>query len=111
MTRLRICEACSRHVFVSETQCPFCAVPLAPLRGTPNFKLGRRMSRAQRVAVAGAVASLIGCQDGFVPAPAYGAPVPPPDAGSVSSGTGGAAVPADVDAGTDDAGDEHSDLP
>ena len=89
MTRLRTCDACSRHVFVTETHCPFCAVPLAPLRGTPLFKLDPRSSRAQRFALAGALAGLIGCQDSRTVA-IYGASIPPGTGGLELPGTGGA---------------------
>jgi hypothetical protein len=101
MTRLRICDACSRHVFVTETHCPFCAVRLAAVRGVPKFKLDRRMSRAQRIALAGAVAGLLGCRASG-PGPEYGAPPAPRDAGQNNvfyGGAGGAPPPANVDAG------------
>lgn len=85
---LRICDACARHVFATETSCPFCAAVLAPLRARPRFKLDPRLSRAQRAALAGAFAGLIGCSDSHTPltqVPVYGAPVPP----GFGVGTGG----------------------
>ena len=132
MTRRRTCDGCSRHVFASETQCPFCSVPLAPVRRVPNFKVDPRMSRAQRIALAGAIAGLIGCQNsdahnaatsdggagtggsanvdqsdtppGTAGMAFYGAAVPPDGGRTTMTGTGGVAAPADIDAGDDDAG-------
>jgi hypothetical protein len=56
MPRLRPCDACSRHVFVTETRCPFCQalMPNAPIDRDLAIRSG--MSRAQRFAVAAAVA-------------------------------------------------------
>ncbi|HTA89788.1 MAG TPA: hypothetical protein VK745_09445 [Polyangiaceae bacterium] len=46
MKHLVPCPECSRHVRVSETQCPFCALPL-DLAGTPEPQLPRsRLGRA-----------------------------------------------------------------
>jgi hypothetical protein len=56
MTRLRTCDACSRHVFATETNCPFCAAALAPVQAAPIFKL-KGLSRAQRFAMVAAVAT------------------------------------------------------
>jgi hypothetical protein len=63
MTRLRTCDSCSRHVFVTETHCPFCSAPLAPVQSALIFDLKAGMSRAQRFALVAAVASqtLAGC--------------------------------------------------
>lgn len=57
MTQLRVCDACSRHVFVTEKSCPFCSAALgeAPQR-TFDQRLRRGMSRAQLLAVAAATA-------------------------------------------------------
>ena len=65
MTRLRTCEGCARHVFVTETRCPFCQRELAPASRSPIFDLRASMSRAQRVALVAAVAgqTLLGCSD------------------------------------------------
>jgi hypothetical protein len=128
MTQLRLCDACSRHVFVSETHCPFCAVPLTPVRSAPAFQFKPGMSRAQRVAMAAAFAGLVGCGDDATRLQApYGAPIPPadggsagspvpvpfygtampPDAGTVTPGTGGTSgSPHETDAGDDAAGDD-----
>ena len=66
MTQLRVCDACSRHVFVTEKSCPFCNAPLAaaPQR-TFGQRLRRGMSRAQLLAVAAAVGgqALGACSD------------------------------------------------
>jgi hypothetical protein len=64
MTRLKTCEACSRHVFVSETRCPFCGALCAAETRAPIFDIKAGMSRAQRFAVVAAVAgqtALVGC--------------------------------------------------
>jgi hypothetical protein len=46
MKHLVPCPECSRHVRVSETECPFCALPL-DLAGTPEPQLPRtRLGRA-----------------------------------------------------------------
>jgi len=137
MTHLRVCDACSRHVFATETHCPFCATPLAPVRRVLRFKLGPGMSRAQRFALAGAIAGLIGCQSsdaddkaageggstagtgsganvgqggngGMNTIAFYGNASPPIHTPPPIMGTGGVAAPTDVDAGADDAGDEHA---
>jgi hypothetical protein len=73
---LRLCDACARHVFATETTCPFCAAVLAPMPARPRFKLNPRLSRAQRFAIAGAVAGLIGCSDSPRLEPPYGASFP-----------------------------------
>jgi hypothetical protein len=85
---LRLCDACARHVFASEITCPFCAAVLAPMPARPRFKLNLRLSRAQRFAIAGAVAGLIGCSESYTPQPEppYGASFPP---GTGGNGTGG----------------------
>jgi hypothetical protein len=50
MKHLVPCPECSRHVRVSETECPFCALPL-DLAGTPEPQLPRgRLSRAATLA-------------------------------------------------------------
>jgi hypothetical protein len=50
MKHLVPCPECSRHVRVSETECPFCASPL-DLAGTPEPQLPRgRLSRAATLA-------------------------------------------------------------
>jgi len=66
MTPLRVCEACNRHVLVSEQSCPFCSAALGP---APERVFGKRvragMSRAQIFAVAATVTSpaLGACSD------------------------------------------------
>jgi hypothetical protein len=66
MTQLRVCDACSRHVFVTEKACPFCNAALgeAPQR-TFGQRLRSGMSRAQLLAVAAAVSgqALGACSD------------------------------------------------
>jgi len=63
MPRLVSCEACSRHVFATESTCPFCQSPVSvPAR--PMARAARGMSRAQRLAIAAALAApLSACAD------------------------------------------------
>jgi len=52
------CPECSRHVRVSETECPFCALPL-DLSGTPEPQLPRaRLGRAATFAFGATLASV-----------------------------------------------------
>jgi hypothetical protein len=116
---LRTCDACARHVFATETACPFCAAVLAPMAARPRFKLHIRLSRAQRFALAGAVAGLIGCSDsGPRLEPPYGAPFPRDGGtdganrggtGGHDGGAGGSGEAPDEDAGAGDAGDIDQD--
>ena len=120
MTRLKTCQACSRHVFVSEVRCPFCGAVCAEETRAPIFDIKAGMSRAQRFAVVAAVAgqtALIGCNADDPPGgggagaagmaavgggagtaggggaqPVYGAPVQPGQSGTGGS-AGGVAVP------------------
>jgi hypothetical protein len=88
---LRVCEACARHVFATETSCPFCAAVLAPVPNRPRFKLTAQLSRAQRFALAGAVAGLIACSEQEPKTNTiaiYGAPVPPVEGGGGYGGDG-----------------------
>jgi hypothetical protein len=105
MSHLVPCPECSRHVRVSETECPFCALPL-DLAGTPEPQLPRtRLGRAATFAFGATLASataLAACGGktaesgtGNV-APPYGLPPPPPAGGSggdagTDMNTGGAA--------------------
>lgn len=63
------CPACQRHVRADETECPFCARSLAPVRRAAGAALGLA-----------AAAALAGCPETAPspppPAPAYGAPPP-----------------------------------
>jgi hypothetical protein len=108
---LRVCDACARHVFATETSCPFCAAVLEPIAARPRFKLQTRLSRAQRFALAGAVAGLIGCSDSEPRLePPYGAPFPSTggtdgaNRGGTDSGGGGSGETPEQDAGAGDAG-------
>jgi len=63
MPRLVCCENCSRHVFATESACPFCQ---AAITATPRAvpRVTRGLSRAQRLALTAAlVAPLAGCAD------------------------------------------------
>jgi hypothetical protein len=52
------CPECSRHVRVSETECPFCALPL-DLSGTPEPQLPKtRLGRAATFAFSATLASV-----------------------------------------------------
>ena len=77
MSHLVPCPECSRHVRVSETECPFCALPL-DLAGTPEPRLPReRLSRAATLAFGATLASataLAACSGTDAPVPVYGAP-------------------------------------
>jgi len=101
MPRLKTCPACSRHVFVHETRCPFCAGDCSQQARAPIFDIKAGMSRAQRFAVVAAVAgqsALIGCNaiddppPETVTVPAYGSPVPPGGILLPPAGSGGSAV-------------------
>jgi len=66
MTQLRVCEGCTRHVFLAETACPFCGAALAQApRRSFGEKLRSGMSRAQVLAIAAAVTgqTLGACSD------------------------------------------------
>lgn len=56
MSKLRVCDGCSRHVFVSELACPFCGLQLSAAGASVEPKLSGGMSRAQRFAAVAAVA-------------------------------------------------------
>jgi hypothetical protein len=88
MTRLRSCDACSRHVFVTETRCPFCQTALEPVSNSPVFNIKAGMSRAQRFTLVAAVASqaLIGCSDD-----PKGTGIGRGSGGNTQQGTGGTA--------------------
>ena len=64
MSHLVPCPECSRHVRVSETACPFCALPL-DLAGTPEPQLPRtRLGRAATFAFGATLVSataLVAC--------------------------------------------------
>ena len=62
---LRMCEACSRHVRVSESRCPFCDAALASREPSPAVS-SPRASRAAQVALAATV--LVGCREEPKPA-------------------------------------------
>lgn len=67
MTRLRTCDACTRHVFATEPSCPFCHAQLAAAPEPAQFSVPAGASRAQRLALAAAIggSALLGCaQDG-----------------------------------------------
>lgn len=67
MTRLRTCDACARHVFVTEQSCPFCHAQLAAAPEPAQLAVPAGASRAQRLALAAAISgsALLGCtQDG-----------------------------------------------
>ena len=98
MTRLRSCEGCARHVRLDEQTCPFCQRSLSAAPAPAPLKLPTGLSRAQRLAIAAAIAGGAACADttegGGTPVPIYGAPLPA--AGTVgqagSSGKAGSAA-------------------
>ena len=97
MTQLRSCPGCSRHVLSSELACPFCQCSLDAAPERAQIKVPANLSRAQRLALAAAMAgqAISACAkttDPIGPAvPIYGAPLAgnvAPAAGSGSAGTG-----------------------
>jgi hypothetical protein len=76
-------------VFASERVCPFCQRALAPVQELPVMVIPSGISRAQRLALAAAIAgqALAGCAE--TATPIYGAPVPVSGQGA-TAGTGGA---------------------
>jgi hypothetical protein len=75
MPRLKTCQACSRHVFVHETVCPFCGRECGQETRAPIFDIKAGMSRAQRFAVVAAMAgqtALAGCNAADDPSGAGG---------------------------------------
>jgi hypothetical protein len=67
MTRLRTCDACARHVFATEPNCPFCHAQLSAAPEPAQLSVPAGASRAQRLALAAAIggSALLGCaQDG-----------------------------------------------
>ncbi|HET8938589.1 MAG TPA: hypothetical protein VFN67_34325 [Polyangiales bacterium] len=111
MTRLRSCDSCARHVFVTEQACPFCRAPLTAAAEPVRVAIPSGASRAQRLALAAAIggSSLIGCADtGSATSPdeVAGSPAPtagagghagsgtkPPTAGRAAPPGGGVVVP------------------
>ena len=84
MKRLRSCEGCRRHVFVTERACPFCQIELSPAPERAQLPVPSTASRAQRLALAAALGSqglLAACaqtsggDDGQTVTPVYGAPL------------------------------------
>lgn len=61
MIPLMTCEACSRHVRVTESRCPFCGAPREPEGPSSLPPLARPMSRAV-IAALGASLSLAACR-------------------------------------------------
>ena len=105
MKRLRSCDGCKRHVFVSERECPFCHLQLTAAPAAADVSVPSGASRAQRLALAAALGGqgLIGCAQAT--SPAEGAPVTanpgmnvPPKAGNAAPAAGGGAT-RPVDAG------------
>jgi hypothetical protein len=93
MKRLRSCDSCARHVFVSEQVCPFCLSELAPAADPAPLAIPSGASRAQRLALVAALGtqSLLACADSREPVavPVYGAPL----AGNAAPGPAGNAAP------------------
>src|SRR3954469_15392127 len=71
MNQLVPCPECSRHVRVSEPECPFCAQPLEPR--LPGVRLSRAATLAFGATLASA-AALAACSGTDAPVPVYGAP-------------------------------------
>jgi hypothetical protein len=94
MTQLRCCTHCARHVLIHERACPFCQRDLPPAAERAPVKIAAGLSRAQRLALAAAIAgqSVAACAETSEPIPQsmphYGAPL----AGNLApaAGSGGA---------------------
>jgi hypothetical protein len=90
MNHLVPCPECSRHVRVSETECPFCALPLdlaqAPEPQLPRTRLGRAATFAFGATLVSATA-LVACGADADDSSAGGGA-----AGAATSGSGGAAA-------------------
>jgi hypothetical protein len=93
MSHLVPCPECSRHVRVSETACPFCALPL-DLAGTPEPQLPRtRLGRAATFAFGATLvsaAALAACSSDADDGSGHGAGGT--SSGSAGSGAGGGAA-------------------
>lgn len=87
MSRLLLCDACSRHVRAGESSCPFCAAPIRALVAAPVREPDAtvRYSRAKLCALAAALAACNAAR----PAPAYtpntGAPLAPEPSPTVAT--------------------------
>lgn len=103
MTRLICCEGCSRHVRASELVCPFCQREQTPMPAPPVANIPAGLSRAQRLALAAAMASqaLASCaktnETMTAAFPHYGAPL----AGNMASAGRGAPAAGSGAAGRD----------
>jgi hypothetical protein len=106
MTRLRTCDACARHVFATESSCPFCHAQLSAAPEVAQLAVPAGASRAQRLALAAAISgsALLGCaQDGdnaqstdntsTAGAPAAGAAAAGRSGGNTSQQPGGTVTP------------------
>lgn len=88
MPQLLPCSSCSRHVLVSETQCPFCGSSLKlQASGRPRVPQGLR--RAQLFAL-GATLATAACSDSV---PVHGATATPEDFGPGTTSTDSSAGP------------------
>jgi hypothetical protein len=106
MKRLRSCDGCKRHVFVSERECPFCHRQLTAAPPPADVSVPSGASRAQRLALAAALGGqgLVGCAQATT-TPVEGAPVTanpgtnvPPNGGNAAPAAGGGGT-APYDAG------------
>jgi hypothetical protein len=96
MNHLVPCPECSRHVRVSEKECPFCGLPL-DLAGTPEPQLPRgRLSRAATLAFGATLVSasaLASCSsDSGTGTGNAGAPSTAGAAGAATAGAGGGTI-------------------
>jgi hypothetical protein len=106
MAELRLCEGCNRHVFASEQRCPFCATSLPALTPKPQTLLQAGLSRAQRYAIAAAVAgtAATSCSKHHEEAPAGEAGSPAAGAGRGAGSAGIAGLAGNTAAGSTAAG-------
>lgn len=106
MKSLTLCQACKRHVKLSETECPFCSAAVQAPRAPKSALRPRGLPGGRAALFLAGTALAPGCADepepevdsGFIPVPPYGIAIPPTDAGK-DAGVGnivpvyGAAVP------------------
>lgn len=99
MSDLVPCPECGRHVRVTETVCPFCALSLDLSSSVPPVLPAQRLSRAATLAYRATIASataLAACSS----VPVYGAPGPiggqagAEEAGAAAGGASGATADA-----------------
>ncbi len=59
MNAMVLCSGCKRHVFASESACPFCGIGFASTNASVTPTMGSELSRAQRYVVGAAIAASV----------------------------------------------------